>query len=190
MKLILKKIVESKTLIAFLILFSPLIISILIVTNGQSIGIPEKLNIPLTGLFYPYLQLVIWIYWVWYVVNRLGEYDQIDTKSIDKYGKVIRCSKVIFIILILELIINSMMPGLIEYSKILEQIVMYVSYGLIIAQFYLFYAWIYGFWIITKTLNDVYEKKREERSMTMILFFFMPFTFGVIHKKIRHELNL
>ena len=83
MEQLLKKIVESKTLIAFLILFSPLII-----TNGQSLGIPEKLNFPLAGMFYPYLQLVIWIYWMWYAVKRLGEYNQIDTKSIDKYSKI------------------------------------------------------------------------------------------------------
>ncbi len=190
MEQLLKKIVESKTLIAFLILFSPLIISILIITNNQSLGIPEKLNFPLAGMFYPYLQLVIWIYWMWYAVKRLGEYNQIDTKSIDKYSKVIRFSKVIFFVLISGIIINSVIPGLIEYPETIEQIVMYASYGLIIVQFYLFYAWIYGFWIISKTLNDVYEKKGKERSMSMILFFFMPFTFGVIHRKIRNELDV
>ena len=127
---------------------------------------------------------------MWYSVKRLGEFNQIDTKSIDKYSKVIKYLKVIFIILISGLIINSIIPRLIEYPKILEQIVMYVSYGLIIVQLYLFYALIYGFWIISKTLNDVYEKKGKGRSMSMILFFFMPFTFGVIHRKIRNELDL
>lgn len=190
MEQLLKQIVESKTLIAFLLLFSPLIISILIIINGQSLGIPEKLNFPLAGMFYPYLQLVIWIYWMWYSVKRLGNYNQIDTKSIDNYEKAIRYLRMILIILILGLIINSIIPALIEYPKLLEKIVMYVSFGLIVVQLYLYYAWIYGFWIISKTLNDVYENKGKARSMSMILFFFMPFTFGVIHRKIRNELGL
>jgi|GEM_PF-3515307 len=190
MEQLLKKIIESKTLIAFLFLFSPFIIAMLIMTTGQNIGIPKEMEFSIIALFYPYLQLVLWIYWMQYSANRLGTANNIDMTSIKKYNKLIGHSKMIFIILLFWIIINSIIPQMIEYPKNITQIIKYISYILIVVQLYLFYLWIYGFWILTKTLNDIYEKNGKERSMTIILFFLLPLTYGLIHRKIKNELVL
>ncbi|WP_282016126.1 hypothetical protein [Marinifilum flexuosum] len=190
MEQLLKKIIESRTLIAFLFLFFPFIIAMLVMTNGQNIGIPKEMKFSIIALFYPYLQLVLWIYWMHYSANRLGTANNIDMTSIKKYNKLIGHSKVIFIILLFWIIINSIIPQMIEYPKIITQIIKYISYILIVVQLYLFYSWIYGFWILTKTLNDIYEKNGKERSMTIILFFLLPLTYGLIHRKIKNELVL
>ena len=88
-------------------------------------------------------------------------------------------------VLIGMLFINSIIPHFIVYNIVLEKIIMYLSYGLMIIQLFLIFSWIYGFWILCKAINDVYESQEKPRKMGLIFLFFLPFTFGFTHRNIR-----
>lgn len=183
MKKIIESVFNSRPIVAFLILCSPLILSILMIMNGQNIGLPELIAITVAGMFYPYLQLFFWIYWMWFAVNSINEKYGLNLKQARKYKKMVRRTLIITMILITMLIVNTVIPYYIEYNKTLSEIVKYLSYILIVVQLYLFIVWFYGFWIVTKTINTANESENNPERISMILFFLMPFTFGVIHKK-------
>ena len=189
MNQILRKLLSTNALFAFLILFSPLIISLFILTTGQTIGIPKDQISSSAAWFYPYLQLVVLVYWLWYSVNLLGTIKHINKDSIMKYNKVIRLSKVVFIVFLIGFVLNSIIPRIIDYPEQIHKFIKVVSYILIVVPLFLFYALIYSFWILAKTLNDIYEKLERQRKSFIIICFLMPLTFGIIHNRIKHELN-
>ncbi len=189
MNRILLKILNANTLFAFLMLHLPLLISLLILSIGQTIGIPVNLVSLTAAWFYPVLQLIFWIYWIWLSVNALGTINQINKKSIINYNKIISLSKVVFLVFVLGFMFNSTVPRLIDYSTQIQKLIQSASYILIVVPLYLFYTLVYSFWILTKTMNDINEKLGRHKRTSFITCFLMPLTFGLIHKRIRQDLN-
>jgi hypothetical protein len=182
---IINKLFISKTFPAFLVVFSPSIIGLLIFFFRQSIGIPEKFAFTIVGIFYPYLQLGFWIYWIGKSIKNIRTKYNLNSKLYVKVDVFVTYSILISWILIGYLIISTMVPKDLNLNNITSTIFMYLSYILMFSQLFIFFTWIYGFWVLCKIRNEVSRNFDKPESMSLIFLFFMPFTFGVIHRNIR-----
>ena len=74
-----------------------------------------------------------------------------------------------YFVLASGIFLNMILPQIIHYPELINQLVLYLSIVLMISQFYLFYVWIYGMWTVSKVLRDIGDEN------IFILFFLSPF---------------
>lgn len=184
MKIIGQKIIKSNPFVAFLLVFSPIIISLAFFFIGMRLNIPQLLASSTGGIFFPYLQIIVLISWIEYPVIHINKKYNLNSEYVNKYRKFVKISKIILVILIFTVFFNSILPRYIEYSSIINTIITLISYVAMIAQLFLFFTYFYGMWIISEIVNKAKEKEGKTQDMNIVLFLFLPFTFGLIHKRI------
>lgn len=183
------KIISSSTLTAFFYLFSPFILLFLLFLMKQVIGMPQWLFFFIGGLLYPYLQIVLGIDFMLFIVKKLYVNYNINVHKTKEILKIENYSKLVFLILVVGLFVNLVLPIIIVIPDSLQQTISNYSYGFIVLQFYLLYTLIYSFWIITKTINIVFVKQGKRKKIFILYFFFLPLTFKLIYRKTQDAFN-
>ena len=138
------------------------------------------------GPFYVYPQLFMLIYWLTFVSTEITQKTepelQHDLKRLNKFFGI---SKVILALCLVFSVGTTLLFNL-ELSDTMNNVVSGVSMVFAIAQLFAFFNWIYAFYKLSRVLST-YEHRDQsaDYSGTIITFFFMPLTIGIIQGRIR-----
>jgi len=183
-----KKILTASGLRVFLTIFSPFILTIVIMFFIESMGLGKTLGwkIKMTIYsIYPYAQMYVLLHWTKILSTEIFEKIEFKNEvSIDRFNKFYRIS-IWIVYLCFGLSLINIIFG--DYISQLPKPIIIGIASLAIIQIFLFVTLFYGFYTTAKLIR-IHEEKRPKPSDTtgtFILFWFLPFTISGLQKRIR-----
>ena len=180
------RLLKTSGLQTFLILFSPFLFIIILMFGMIVSGMFNNNLFMFAGLFYVYPQMFILTYWPHYVSNKIN--DQLDEKeNLKGLNTRFKIAKIIIIGCLIVGLVNivAMYSGA---SESIMKVLMVVSLPFNIGQIFILINLLMGFYTLSKMIElKIFDTNSSGN--TFVLFFFMPFTIGIIQRKIRTIFN-
>jgi hypothetical protein len=167
----------------FLVLFSPFLFSGILMFGMSGQGMFNNNLFMFAGLFYVYPQIFILTYWPYYVSNKIN--DELDEKENLKGLRTrFKIAKSIIIGCLIGGFVNigAMYFGA---SESIMKILTIATLPFNIGQIFILINLLMGFYSLSKMIELKTSGLKEGSGKTLVLFFFMPFTIGIIQSKIR-----